>query len=233
MFVVNELNINQNRERFADIWGNNIPPKSYLYYDPESPGQVFRFHNGIVTKELAYFWHRPSRITPGVIAYDDLIQPGNPIPFIRELDTYSTFTVFSCGPFLPFLIGCGDVQVPDDPDFVSWHALHFHHQDGISQASPSGGQKLVAGQNASFIEGLLPRTYSNNERHAPPSAGLGGHVALVIGLMALSQERGSIDSAFERQSWNNYQWSGRRDRGACKSTQPRLRTTRIPAPCLL
>jgi hypothetical protein len=75
LFVVNELNIDQNRERFADIWGNNILPKNYMYYDPETIGLVFRFHTGTVTKELTYFWHRPSRV----------VVPGWPIDRIGHL----------------------------------------------------------------------------------------------------------------------------------------------------
>ncbi|KAH8200153.1 hypothetical protein TruAng_005665 [Truncatella angustata] len=221
LFVVNEYNLNPNHAPAADRWGNIVPPETWEDYAEEHEGRVFRYCGGIVSTEETYTWHRPGLGLAGKIGFwqmgsDEL---GNPMEVFCALEKYSDFSMFNCGPFLPTIYGAGDVS-EDDGCFDGWRALHFSHVGGISQASPNGGYKYVAGQNAGFIDVLLPKAYANADPNAPQSAGLGGQVGLVIGLMALSQRPGTIDAAFQHPKWNMNQWTGHRHDSACKYTTP-------------
>ncbi|KAK6075500.1 hypothetical protein SCUP515_05933 [Seiridium cupressi] len=194
LFVVNELNLNPEYPPAADRWGNIIPPETPNGYAQETVGQVFRYRNGRVTLEEIYIWYRPDLGDRGDIGYwtQDTDEAGNALPVFNPLTAYSTFSIFNCGPFLPCVYGIGDVS-EDQGDFDGCRALHFHHTGGVSQASPNGSCKYVAGRNASFIDGLISAAYRNVEAHAPRSTGLGGEVGLIIGCMALSQSPGTVD----------------------------------------
>ncbi|KAI1865339.1 uncharacterized protein JN550_008387 [Neoarthrinium moseri] len=221
LFVVNELNLDLDFPTSADQWGNPLPPETWDGYVEESQGRVFRYKNGVVTVEDIYTWHRPGPGLAGSIGWwsQNTDETGNPIHEFQALDPYSTFSVFNCGPFLPCIFGGGDVTVHGDDEFYGWRALHFIHEGGVSQASPNGSHKIVAGRNAGFIDGLLPRAYRNTNTHAPVSQGLGGHIGIVIALMALSQRRGAIDAAFARSHWHNNRWTGQRDPAAWPTVQ--------------
>ncbi|KAH6652537.1 hypothetical protein BKA67DRAFT_646615 [Truncatella angustata] len=226
LFVVNEYNLNPNHAPAADRWGNIVPPETWEDYAEEHEGRVFRYCGGIVSTEETYTWHRPGLGLAGKIGFwqmgsDEL---GNPMEVFCALEKYSDFSMFNCGPFLPTIYGAGDVS-EDDGCFDGWRALHFSHVGGISQASPNGGYKYVAGQNAGFIDVLLPKAYANADPNAPQSAGLGGQVGLVIGLMALSQRPGptldeeprgvlvhiaiesSAETAMVEREIQNFEWS--------------------------
>lgn len=219
LFVVNELILDPEYPRAADRWGNLTPPETWDAYESEKPGCVFRYRNGLVTPEEAFIWHRPSQGMPGRVGYWDVYsdEGGHAVPVFHSLYAYSTVTMFNCGPFLPCVYGTGDVS-EDDGEFDGWRALHFHHMNGVSQASPNGGSKCVAGRKARFIGELLPTVYTNHDPDSPPSRGMGGQAGLVIALMALSQSPGQIDAAFRHSKWDNNQWTGHRHDVAWPST---------------
>jgi hypothetical protein len=222
LFVVNELNMNQDHPPSADRWGNYTPPDTPNGYVHESVGRVFRYHDGIITPEEKHMWYRSDVGERGDIGYwtQEADEAGNALPLFNALATYSTFAVFNCGPFLPLVYGVGDVS-EDHSDFDGWRALHFHHVSGVSQASPNGGHKCLAGRNTDFIDRLVPRAYCNSEARAPQSKGLGGEIGLVIGMMALSQSPGMIDTAFHSQAWAGNKWTAERAADAC---MPSLRS---------
>jgi hypothetical protein len=221
LFIVNEINLNLHHHKSADQWGNNTPPETSEGFTQERVGNVLRYKNGTVSKaEGQYSWYRPQPGEEGAIGYwvdqesDELGLL--PITDFQPLEVYSTSTVFACGPFLPFIHGSGDVTVDDSEAFDGWHALHFLHDGAISRASSNGDFKVLAGRDAGFIDSLLPRAYRNTMAGAPHSAGLGGEIGLVIGLMALSQQpHGALDNALQH-CWSGNQWTGHRHANACR-----------------
>ncbi|KAI0123348.1 hypothetical protein BJ170DRAFT_687361 [Xylariales sp. AK1849] len=220
LFVVNEARLSSNYQSTADRWGNNIPPETYSSYTDETVGKVFRYDSGIVSPSKEYTWFHPGRGAAGAIGWWEKMydESENLVDQFQPLDVYSTFTVFNCGPFLPSIWSSGDVTVNSSDTFTGWHALHFCHADGVSQASPNGSKKVVAGKNADFIDVILPRIFKNEykndidrpEKETPPSQGLAGELGLVIGLLALSQKRGKIDLAFHENHWRQNRWTGQR-----------------------
>lgn len=149
---------------------------------------------------------------------------GRPVYVYQPQQPYQTRTVFHCGPFLPHVHGGGDAYVAGrdeyaEGEFYGWQALHLDHEEG--GVSRIGSQyKYVAGDGPSWLDnhqiisGLYRRP--RDVGVARYSRGLGGEVAIVIGLMALSQRRGQIDTAFATRLWNNNRWTGHLHPDACK-----------------
>lgn len=108
-----------------------------------------------------------------------------------------------------------------DGEFECWRALHLDHNEGVSRIGSAN--KYVAGDSPSWLDhhqiisGLYRRPA--NLRGTYHSRGLGGEVAIIIGLMALSQRRGQIDAAFANHLWNNNRWAGQLHPDACRSMQ--------------
>ncbi|KAG5913238.1 hypothetical protein E4U53_004941, partial [Claviceps sorghi] len=236
LFVVNELVIDFDTPQTRHIgmpkddWHNYLPPQRREQYAGEKPSEVMRFRNGRVARAssdlVRYCWARQEPGAEGGI----LGQPGSHPAFFAQ--PYKRASVFSCNPLLPVIVAEDDVLVRPDAHF---HALHFMHArpGAISQASyqfdyppsvplppavTSQGPplKYVAGAAPTWIPGLVPATYTNPYRTGP-SGGLGGELAILLGLMAFHSARPSergrtVDEVFLGRVgenwglWKDYQW---------------------------
>ncbi|ORY72107.1 uncharacterized protein BCR38DRAFT_331047, partial [Pseudomassariella vexata] len=217
LFVVNEANMLENA-RNVDQYGNEMPPLRYDGFDIEDVGTVFQYHNGVVTVAEGWYWIRNGpgqigRITRDQYATD---QDGNTTTTYAVAPQYSTRTVYHCGPFLPCVYAPCDASA-NIGAFDRWHALHFHHEHGVSRALANGGNRYIAGKHADWMEKhpIISQLYKNPYPGIPRSAGLGGDFAIIIGLMALSQPRGTIDRAFQQRLWHMGTWTGAHPDSAC------------------
>ncbi|KAI0007351.1 hypothetical protein F4779DRAFT_515789 [Xylariaceae sp. FL0662B] len=225
LFVVNEVQLNSAYRPVADIWGNLTPPLTKRQYGAEIPGQVFRYHNGVVTPAHGYVWNRTSIGTQGCIGYNDqyLDDTGNLYWDFVSLEEYRTSTVFDCGPFLPWVYVDVDVTTienldANDAPYNRFWAVHFSHSDHVSQATHTG-YKYAAGRHAKWIPSLVHENYKNL-KNAPDSRGLGGELGLVLGLMALTEPQGRTNDAFYSH-WNNNEWTGQRATRVSQDGPPR------------
>lgn len=122
-------------------------------------------------------------------------------------------------------------------DSETWLAMKFEHDNGVSRISLGDeGRRYAAGWTPSWIPSIVAHNYTNPDAHLRLiSRGLGGDMATVIGLLALTQEIGHCDEAFylPRHSgikhddseqgeyhqaeivWKNNNWSGARHPNAC------------------
>ncbi|KAI1078687.1 hypothetical protein F5B20DRAFT_200493 [Whalleya microplaca] len=226
LFVVNEVQLNQAYVPVADIWGNVTPPLTRHQYGPEIAGDVFKYHNGTVTRAQGYVWNRPGIGEVGRIGYSRQAtdQSGNMYWQFVPLEEYKTSSVFDCGPFLPYIYVDVDVTTMDNLDlndapYNRFWAVHFHHSDNnISRASHSG-RKFAVGRQARWIPSLVHENYKNLT-NAPNSTGLGGELGPVLGLMALAEPQGRTNDAFYNH-WNNNHWSGQRQTRVSQDGPPR------------
>ncbi|KAG8667906.1 hypothetical protein FPOAC2_13108 [Fusarium poae] len=219
LFITNQLIIN-NPER--DSYMHHIPPRSPSQYGGEVPSRVMRYCNGDVTEAPDFYWHRdPSSVPQGqLLRYDG--QGGYVLDHTHMLyavEEYKTFGVAACNPKLP-------VMVVDHDPLVStghWELLRIFHptsRPGLSQVATinsrmgiGGGPVLyVAGSGPSWMPGLVPRTYRSPRSSVPRSAGLGGELPIILGLMALSAARDpsntSVHNVFlgHNRIWKHGQW---------------------------
>ncbi|KAM4066375.1 hypothetical protein HRG_000484 [Hirsutella rhossiliensis] len=216
LFVVNKLDFYRGEtcDINRDTWHNTLPPRNCLGYEGESPSRVMRYEGGQVTEACGYQWYRPM-----------LRQEGYCLdPTLAPVERHSHAAVFSCNPHLPVVV------IPEDPTTLpdqeqTMHALHFFHPlapglKGVSQATtvdanylPTGGGplKYVAGRNPSWMPGLVPQTYAYPGSGGPPSRGLGGHLPIVLGLMAFSgppdQVYMSRSESGHRGFWRDGVWT--------------------------
>ncbi|KAI9149569.1 LOW QUALITY PROTEIN: hypothetical protein HJFPF1_11623 [Paramyrothecium foliicola] len=209
LFVVNELIVDYDYSdgvASRDDWLNAVPPSTYLGYNFEIQSRVMRYRDGNVAEAHGYQFGRGETAlgmpkAPGVVWA--FLSDGS----IIQAEHYSSYTVFSCNPLLPVIVAEGDASTYSD---IIYHPLQFFHPidaslKGVSQVawedSPmsEGGApvKYVAGQNPTWMPGLVPESYRNPYRHSPPpSVGLAGELPVVIGLMAFSE-------AYDRQTNSN------------------------------
>ncbi|CAJ2506527.1 Uu.00g006570.m01.CDS01 [Anthostomella pinea] len=226
LFVVNEIQLDPAFPRDADEWGNERPPRQRAAYRAETRGVVFRYSNGVVSPAAGYHWRRPNGVgTEGAIGYDtqSLDASGNIVNTFRPVVGYKTCTVFDAGPFLPWVYvdvdaSTHDVEYNDQPYDRFW-AVNFAHQRGVSRVT-SGGEKLVAGQQCSWLGSLVPESYRNLRTNPPLSEGLGGELGPLLGLMALAERHRHTNDAFSRH-WSGQQWSGRRQVSVSTEGPPR------------
>ena len=162
---------------------------------------------------------------PSTIGYytDRMLDDENHVVQLSEsrwlpFQSYSTVTMYNCGPFAPCLIRPGDASDRHDPVadlFPTFRMMHFLNRDGVSRASTSGNVRTVAGRNATWVGSLVPEAYNNIRTHTT-SLGLGGEFSLLIGLMALAQPIGRCDEAFTDPQWSRNRWAGRRNPAGCR-----------------
>ncbi|RGP81799.1 hypothetical protein FLONG3_103 [Fusarium longipes] len=220
LFITNKLIIN-NPER--DIYMHHIPPSSPSKYGGEIRSKVMRYRNGDVTEAPDFYWHRdPNSVPQGQLLRFDgqggyISDPtGQPYAAVE----YKTFGVAACNPLLPIMVAEHDPLVSP----VDWDLLRIFHptnRPGMSQVatfnSPmgdGGGPVLyVAGSGPSWMPGLIPRTYRSSRPGVPRSAGLGGELPIILGLMALYAAHDphniSIDDVFlgHHRIWRHGQWT--------------------------
>ncbi|KAG8358566.1 hypothetical protein FVEN_g3882 [Fusarium venenatum] len=219
LFITNQLIIN-NPDR--DLYMHHIPPPSPNQYGGEVPSKVMRYRNGDVAEAPDFYWHRDPNSAPHgqLLRFDG--QGGYVLDhthMIYTAEEYKTFGVAACNPLLPVMV------VEHDP-LVStghWDLLRIFHpicRPGMSQVatinSPmgiGGGPVLyVAGSGPSWMPGLVPRTYRSPRSSVPRSAGLGGELPIILGLMALNATRDpsntSVHSVFlgHNRIWRHGQW---------------------------
>ncbi|PHH78253.1 hypothetical protein CDD82_3149 [Ophiocordyceps australis] len=217
LFVVNELEFYKEpgADIFRDVWHNELPPRSCTGYSGERAGKVLRYRDGEVMEASDYVWYRGGLGVPGR-CYSNL----------EEAPGYSHAAVFACNPHLPLVVIRDDPLMLDDAK-SSMHALHFFHPrhlPGLSQATtsspddvlPRGGApvKYVAGRSPSWMPGLVPSVYANPWLEPPPSCGLGGELAIIIGLMAFSKSGPDVEDVFlgthgRGGYWHNSLWTSR------------------------
>ncbi|PHH65703.1 hypothetical protein CDD81_1789 [Ophiocordyceps australis] len=215
LFVVNELEFynDSGADIFRDTWYNDLPPRSCMGYTGERAGKVLRFRDGEVEEAAGYVWYR-----------DELRIRGHCFSNLGEAPGYSEAAVFACNPHLPLVVIRDDPLTLNDAK-SSMHALHFFHPrhlPGLSQATtpdavlPHGGApvKYVAGRNPSWMPALVPSVYANPWLEPPPSRGLGGELAIIIGLMAFSKSGPNVEDVFlgthaRPGYWHNSFWSSR------------------------
>ncbi len=105
-------------------------------------------------------------------------------------------------------------------DEEPWTAMSFEHDNGVSRISLDGGWRFVAGWGSSWIPTIVAPQYTN-PRPEFVSRGLGGDMATLIGLLALTQEPCHCDEAFCRPNsgsgercqtavWRRHRWNGTR-----------------------
>ncbi|KAI0968739.1 hypothetical protein F4678DRAFT_481935 [Xylaria arbuscula] len=232
LFVVNELLFNLNTTPNVDQWGTVMPPFDPHSYASESPGRVFRYHDGEVTEARDYYWERQCMdlASPDKCPGSIYLHGGSTPPW--ELTRFSQYTVFHCWRPLP----C--VYMEDDPlctliapyrgePWQRWYGearplyrLSFEPPDitGISHITAGGesASQVVAGRNPSWIPSLVPEMFRNEDPNAPPSRGLGGLLPVLIAQMALTQPRGQTDRPFLERWWHQRHWRGR-NRGTTMS----------------
>ncbi|KAM0421536.1 hypothetical protein ACHAPT_010710 [Fusarium lateritium] len=187
-----------------------------------------RYSNGEVSEAGGYYWYRPE--PQGVGGLMQLDHNGNCIVAdtgsYLYAEEYKTFSVAACNPLLP-------IMVTDQDPLVSptgaWELLRIFHPRGnlaglsqvvtLESRMGDGGApvRYVAGRSPSWMPNLLPRTYRSPNSRAPGSAGLGGELPIILGLMALAAERNPstndpVDQLFLRQhAWRRYEWKNGND----------------------
>jgi hypothetical protein len=238
LFVVNEVRAIQ---QTLDSWGSKCPPEDPEGYSEDAPSRVMRYSNGVVEVVDGYCWNRASSGDQGGIFWPD--QNGD----WCQAEEYATATVLSCHPLMPVAMVNADATVFNtihrgsdryrqssaDHQYVWQPLLFFHpeHLRGVSQVmfqsemKPEylGGSpvKYVAGRGQ-LMKSLTPETYRYPGDHPPESKGLGGNLAALLGLMALTsapdgEGRNRAESVIPRK-WRGNRWHGEHSPRGCKST---------------
>ncbi|KAK8856663.1 N-acetyl-gamma-glutamyl-phosphate reductase [Apiospora arundinis] len=230
LFQVSELRSIANLAPTVDDLQNQLPPQYPEEFDEKIYGNIFRYDNGdiSVAHGLSLSQVRPEYNSeesesprPSTIGYitDRVLNNENhQVEQLSEsrwlpFESYSTVTMYNCGPFAPCLIRPGDASDPHDPVadlYPNFRMMHFFNHEGVSRASNSGNVRMVAGRNATWVGSLVPEAYNNHRAHNT-SIGLGGEFSLLIGLMALAQPYGRCDDAFTDPQWARHRWTGRRN----------------------
>jgi hypothetical protein len=93
--------------------------------------------------------------------------------------------------------------------WYGWSYLHFqeHNDNGVSilKAGGRSGHPYVARGRPSWIPSLVPRSYLNAGEQGS-SAGLGGDLTLLIGMMAFHSPVGHPHQVFEGGHWRRGEW---------------------------
>ncbi|KAI0141605.1 hypothetical protein GGR57DRAFT_509166 [Xylariaceae sp. FL1272] len=210
LFVVNELEV----DPVHDQWGTRVPPNEPSSFQ-ETPGRVFRYHNGVITPAESYFWYREA----GADGYGYRPQGsiyGND-QFAKE--TYptiarSTFAVFNCWRPVPCVyVDIDPMSTPMGPERgegVVWRLMSFLNPDetGITRIAVHGGSPVASGRGPSWIPCLVPSMFRvlDHAPHPPRSRGLAGCLPVIIGQMALTHGRGHTDFPFMQQTWRHRHW---------------------------
>ncbi|KAK8041069.1 hypothetical protein PG994_014076 [Apiospora phragmitis] len=196
-------------------------PKTYNEFGQNIPGKIFRYNNGDISiatglagslGRSAYDTDDDNPWRPSTIDYytDRRVNDDGQVVRLTErtwvpLQCYSTITMYNCGPFAPCLFKPGDASDGGDPltsEYGTFHMMHFAtNNSGVSRVSTNGGTRKVAGNNSTWVGSLVPENY-NDRRTSQVSTGLGGEFCLLIGLMALAQDRGKCDKAFTDPKWD-------------------------------
>lgn len=241
LFAISEVEIQTSE---TDTWGNARAPTSPESYDQRNDLEtlVLLYHDGeIFDVSRRYYWWRDDTGAGAIYAFTDRHAP----PF--QATTYNQATICSGHPLLPFSMVKTDAtfeetQVFSDGegiDCLTWEPLRFFFPlgsdgriTGVSQAvfscslgqdAPGGlPRTYVAGRNPSWLRSLVPATYENHSAGAPASRGLGGDLAILLGLMAftaplangISRARTVFLPPYAR--WRNRRWYGDRSYTSCK-----------------
>lgn len=223
-----------------DTWGNIRPPTSPDSYtqqeDLRTP--VMLYCDGtIMDVSHIYWWARDHETGVGAIYYY-----GEPQTDPYQAVPYNQATICCCHPLLPFAVVNADATVCDtqvmaDGDGINeltWEPLRFFFPlgtdgiiTGVSQAvftcslgpdSPGGATRThVAGRNPSWLRSLVPPSYENHSPVAPTSKGLGGDLAILLGLMAFTAPggQGVSRASTVSQRWRNRKWHSDRAPPSC------------------
>lgn len=245
LFVVNELIVNHDEHNGGvrvrnDDWWNITPPIRAQGYSHEIPSKVMRWRDGAVSEARNWQWGRPAT-QPGQPKADGLLWTPQPDGTAYYADLYKRFTVFSCSPFLPVVVADGDPSAHDNTrmtPLLFFRPPRDNRMRGTSQAvtdesemdAGPGPAKYTAGRHPSWIPSLVPPTYATQEHSAPKSAGLGGELPIVIGLMAFSEagDRANLtnrtDEIFlgspgHHGRWHDLRWTHNHRPTGCKSTR--------------
>ncbi|CAF3651745.1 unnamed protein product [Fusarium graminearum] len=219
LFITNKLIIN---EPDRDLYRHLIPPRLPSQYSGEIPSKVMRYRNGDITEAPDFYWLRDTNSGPHgqLLRLDG--QGGHVLDqsnMIYTGDEYKTFGVVACNPLLPIMVAEHDPLVSSG----HWDLLRIFHptnRPGLSQVATdnsrmgAGGGPVpyVAGSSPSWMPGLVPRTYRSPRSGAPRSAGLGGELPIILGLMALNAPREpgntSVHNVFlgHNRIWRHGQW---------------------------
>jgi hypothetical protein len=157
---------------------------------------VYRWRNGVISVATSYQWAEGSPYPPhgGV------------------LDYYRSITMFYCNPWDQFLVADGDastrdIETSDSPGDL-WHPLDFRHDKGLSRLDFVSEPRL-AGNGGAFIDHLGLASYERVDSDAPPSRGLAGNLAILIGLVAFSCRSRDLHNVLIRdRAWHRYRWNG-------------------------
>ncbi|RSM19537.1 hypothetical protein CDV31_001697 [Fusarium ambrosium] len=221
LFVVNKLLI---AEPEQDSYRNFVPSHSPYGYSGEVPSTVMRYSDGDVSEAVGYQWYRDPEAPEGhLFRYDeernwvmDTSSGGNWVA-----TEYKRRAVFACNPLLPIMTSNHDPLL----DVSHWELLEVHHpreaRIGLSQIVTSdspvewhAGSRLryVAGKTPSWMPALVPNSYRNPYSYAPESRGLGGELAIILGLMALNErpkgptENEANDVFLQQRQWRRHEW---------------------------
>ena len=96
----------------------------------------------------------------------------------------------------------------------NWLPMKFVHDAGTSRISLYHGDRCVAGHSPSWVPSIVNPQYAT--QNAPNrSRGLGGDMATIIGLLALTQKPYHGGEAFAEEHWRRHKWHGTRHPKAC------------------
>ncbi|RYP06467.1 hypothetical protein DL765_009476 [Monosporascus sp. GIB2] len=91
-----------------------------------------------------------------------------------------------------------------------WFRMRFEHDSGVSRISVGDEAELcVAAFNPSWVPTIISESYLHPQIKQA-SRGLGGDMATLIGLLALTQAPGKCDDAFAPGMWRRNNWRGKR-----------------------
>ncbi|RYP11863.1 hypothetical protein DL767_011266 [Monosporascus sp. MG133] len=97
-----------------------------------------------------------------------------------------------------------------------WFRRRFEHDWGVSRISVGDEAELcVAASNPSWVPTIVSESYLH-PGIKQASRGLGGDMATLIGLLALTQAPGHCDDAFAPGVWKRNIWRGKRHPDACE-----------------
>ncbi|KAJ4172044.1 hypothetical protein NW754_007642 [Fusarium falciforme] len=183
-----------------------------------------RYYDGEVSEAVGYQWYRdPDAPTGYLLRYDGemnwVMDTSSGYSWVAT--EYERRAVFACNPSLPILTSNQDPLLYPS----NWELLSVHHprevQVGLSQIttfdSPvetdaGGPLRYVAGKSPSWMPALIPSSYCNPYSDAPHSRGLGGELAIILGLMALTErpkgptENEATDVFLQKRCWRRYGW---------------------------
>ncbi|RYP49151.1 hypothetical protein DL768_005085 [Monosporascus sp. mg162] len=103
-----------------------------------------------------------------------------------------------------------------EKDDELWFRMRFEHDSGVSRISVGDEAELcVAAFNPSWVPTIVSESYLH-PGIKQASRGLGGDMAILIGLLALTQAPGHCDDAFAPGMWRRNNWMGKRHPNASR-----------------